>query len=679
METASIAYDLTMALAAALVGGIASYYLRLPALIGYMLAGILVGPFTLFSPTADTTNIQLLAEIGVMMLMFGVGVDFSLRQLRQVQRVAVFGGGLQIVLTILLGVLLGIALGWPWGWQIFFGCALALSSTTVLLKVLMERGELGSPHAQIMIGVSIVQDLSTILMMSLLPAVTAPSAGTNPLVQAAGSLAWTAVFLGLMLVLGTRFVPPLLARIARTGSRELFLLGTVVLSLGTAVLATTVFGLSPALGAFIAGLVVSESDLHYRILGEVIPIRDVFGILFFVSVGMLIDPMFVWQNIGVVALVVLTIVLGKFVITTVSLWQFAYSRRTLLMTAAGLAQMGEFSFILAALGMTLGVVDSYLYSLILAGALLSSLATPFTMRLINPLADWLDVHMPPRDRIAAPLPIVPPSIRDHVVICGYGRVGQHLVEALRELNTPHVVIEQDYLRAQAARTCGSTVIYGDASMQSVLAGAYLDRARVAVVTVPDTGLQRLTVQHIREIAPSLPIISRARQADDLPMLYQDGANDVVVPAFEGGMEMLRQALLRLGLSAETIQSYSDVVHSRRYEPWQQGDADTQLLSCLRRAQQGLTIEWYQLRTDSAYAGRTIGSLSIRRETGASVVALLRQNEVIVNPEADTVLYGGDRLAVLGTEDQRQGFVLWLGWGELGMTVPLALEADAVPS
>jgi CPA2 family monovalent cation:H+ antiporter-2 len=677
MGTVSIAYDLALALSAALLGGLASHYLRLPALIGYMLAGILVGPFVGISPTADTENIQLLAEIGVVMLMFGVGVDFSLQQLRQVQRIALFGGGAQVILTIALGVLVGYLLNWPWAWQIFFGCALALSSTTVLLKIMMERGELDTKHAQIMIGVSIVQDLSTILMVSLLPAVTLSDDNGNPMWKVFISLALTGVFLAVMLVLGTRLVPLVLARIAKTGSRELFLLATVVLSLGTAFIATSVFGLSPALGAFIAGMVVSESDLHYRVLGEVIPIRDMFGILFFVSVGMLIDPMFVVDNIGVVLIVVLTLVGGKFLVTLLAIWWFDYSRRTLLLVAAGLAQMGEFSFILAAMGMQLGVIDRYLYSLILAGALISSLITPFFLRAVNRLADWLDRHVPAKNRIAAPLPAVPPGIRDHVVICGYGRVGQHLVEALHELNMRHIVIEQDYLRAQLAREHGSTVIYGDSSMPSVLAGAYLERARVAVVTVPETSAQRLTVQQIREIAPNLPIISRARQAEDLPQLYRDGANDVVVPIFEGGMEILRQTLLRIGLSAETIQSYSDVVHSRRYEPWQQPDADSQLLSCLRRAQQGLTIEWYQLRPDSAYAGRTIGSLRIRQETGASVVALLRNMEVFVNPEASMVLQGGDRIAILGTEEQRQGFVAWLGWGELGVTVPL--EMRAVPS
>ncbi|NJL35114.1 MAG: hypothetical protein HC893_16250 [Chloroflexaceae bacterium] len=303
METVSLAYDLTLALLAALIGGSIITRLGLPALTGYMLAGIAVSSFT-FGPTVgDTTTINLLAEIGVILLMFGVGVDFSLRQLRDVQRVAVFGGGGQVLLTIGLGIAVGTLLGWTWGAQLFFGCALALSSTTVLLKILMDRGELGSQHGQITIAISLVQDLSTIVMMALLPALSVVQEGTTPLMQIGWSLLRTIIFLGLMLVLGTRLYPWLLARIVRRGSRELFLLAVVVLSLGTAWLATSVFGLSLALGAFVAGLVVSESDLHYRILSEVLPIRDVFAVLFFVSVGMLINPVFVWENLGMVLLI----------------------------------------------------------------------------------------------------------------------------------------------------------------------------------------------------------------------------------------------------------------------------------------------------------------------------------------------------------------------------------------
>lgn len=672
METASLAYDLTLALTAALIGGALMQRLNLPALVGYMLAGIAVSPFALNSAAADLGNIQLLAEIGVVLLMFGVGVDFSLQQLKNVQKIALFGGGAQILLTISLGVGLGLLLGWPWGWQLFFGCALALSSTTVLLKILMDRGELGSKHGQITLGISLVQDLSTILMMALLPALTVSTSNGNPLLEIGWSVLRTIVFLALMLLFGTRFFPWILTRIALRGSRELFLLSTVVLSLGTAFLATSLFGLSLALGAFVAGLVVSESELHYRILGELLPIRDIFAVLFFVSVGMLIDPLFVWQNWSIVLLVSAVIVVGKFAVTLLALWFFPYSRRTILLSAAGLAQIGEFSFILAALGMNLGVLDDYMYGLILSGALISTVATPFMIRLAGPLADVLDQLVPSRQlRPAAPLPEVPHGLRGHVVVCGYGRVGQHVVEALRELDQLYVVIEQDWVLAHQLREEGSLTIYGDASQPSVLSGAHLERARVAVVTVHDPALQRLIVQEMRSICPHIPIVARAERASDLPYLYQDGATDVIVPIFEGGMEILRQSLLRLGVTAEAIQSYIDTIHNQRYEPWRNEHLppDDTLMATLRRVSQGLTIQWYQLRPDSAYEGRTIGSLNIRQQTGASLVAVVRNNEVLVNPAADTMLKGGDRLAILGTDEQRQQFVTWLSYGELGFTVP----------
>lgn len=678
MGEALIVRDLTIVLLAAVLGGIVMARLGLPAIIGYMLAGIMVGPFTP-GPTGNVANIQLLAEIGVVLLMFGVGVEFSIDQLRSVRRVAIIGGITQVGLSILLGIALGAIMGWPWGWQLFFGCIIAISSTTVLLKLLMDRGELGSQHGQITIGISLIQDLSTVLMIVLLPVLTAGRGDANPLVEIGWALLRAGVFFGLMIFLGGRLFPWLLTSIAQRGSRELFLLTTIVLSVGTAFLAIQGFGLSLALGAFVAGLVVSEAEVQYRILGELLPIRDIFAILFFVSVGMLIDPLFIWENLGVVLLVSAAIVVGKFLILVAILRLFAYARRTILLAAAGLAQIGEFSFILAQQGLQIGVLDTYIYGLTLSGALLSILATPFLMRIAEQLTVGLNRWVPLRPaRPEAEPAQLPGGLRDHVVICGYGRVAQHLVEAMQELDHPYVVIEQDWTRVQQARARGAPVIFGDATMPAVLAGAQLDRARVVAVTVPDAAAQRLIVQNIHDQYPFVPIITRAQLAEDLPRLYNDGANMVILPSFEGGLEILRQTLLRLGVTAEAIQSYTDVVHSERYAPWHEVDDDTQLLRSLRGASAGLTLQWYQLPTSSAYVGQTIGTLDIRQRTGASIVAIVRDGEVLANPDSGTVLQAGDRLAVLGDEQQRQRFVAWLRAGELDETQQAEIEPLSEP-
>lgn len=680
MGEALIIRDLTLVLLAAILGGVVAGRLRLPTIIGYMMAGVAVSPFTP-GPTGDLLNIQLLAEIGVVLLMFGVGVEFSIDQLRGVQHVAVTGGFGQVVLTILLGIGMGTLLGWPRGWQLFFGCIIAISSTTVLLKLLMDRGELGSQHAQLTIGLSLVQDISTVLMIVLLPALTVGGPDSNPLLDIGWALLRAGVFFSLMIFLGGRLFPWLLSNIARRGTRELFLLATLVLSVGTAFLATTGFGLSLALGAFVAGLVVSESEVHYRILGEILPIRDIFAIVFFVSIGMLIDPLFIWDNLTVVLLVTAAIVVGKFLITAAILWSFAYSRQTILMTAAGLAQIGEFSFILAQQGLTLGVLDTYIYGLTLSGALLSTLCTPLLLHSVKPLTRLLDRISPSRSRRPGTEPIrIPGELRDHVVICGYGRVAQHLVEALQALQRPFVVIEQDWMRVQEARERGATVIFGDATNPAVLAGAQIATAYVVAVTVPDTATQRLIVQNVNDLYPHVPIITRAYRVDDLPYLYSDGASNVVLPSFEGGLEILRQTLLRLGVSAEAIQSYSDTVHRERYAPWQQVEDDTQLLRCLRSATGGLSVQWHELPPDFRFSGQSIGTLHIRRRTGASIVAVVRGAQVLVNPEADTVLYAGDRLAVLGNDEQRQRFMIWLQTGtpEDVLEAEWALDSSQIP-
>jgi CPA2 family monovalent cation:H+ antiporter-2 len=364
-------------------------------------------------------------------------------------------------------------------------------------------------------------------------------------------------------------------------------------------------------------------------------------------------------------------------------WPFGYHRRTVLLAAVGMAQIGEFSFILAQQGMQLGVLNDFVYGLTLSGALLSILVNPFLLRAVGPVAAWLDEHFPPHQvRPGEALTEIRGDLRDHVVICGYGGLGSHLGEALRELGNTYLVIEQDWRQAQHARNAGAMVIYGDASTQVVLQGAALTTARAVAITIPDPASHRLIVQQIRALCPRVPIIARARVQEDLPHLYNDGANEVIVPRFEGGLEMLRQTLLRLGVTADSIQSYIDTVHSARYEPWRQGEGDSKLLNCLRRAGQGLTIEWYQIPPDSIHVDYTIGSLRIRQQTGASVVAVLRDTQVLVNPEASTQLQPGDRLAVIGTEAQRQAFVAWLMNSRMGMTVPLrriGTDAQLSPS
>ncbi|NJP06925.1 MAG: hypothetical protein HC837_15560 [Chloroflexaceae bacterium] len=664
MDSILIVGDMAMVMLAALIGGTIAARLGLPALIGYLLAGILVGPFTPGPVLGDLDNIHLFAEIGVILLMFGVGVDFSIDQLRRVRNVALFGGGAQVLLTIGLGLVVGTLLAWPWGWSLFFGCIMAISSTTVMLKLLMDRGEMGSEHGQMMLGVSLIQDLSTILMVALLPALTTIQADSNPAMEIGFSLLKTALFLGLMFVLGTRLFPFLLKRIAQYGSRELFLLATVGLSIGTAFVATEFFGLSLALGAFIGGLVVSESELHHRILGEVLPIRDIFGVLFFVSVGLLINPGLLPTTSGLCCLSALSSCWAKFLVAAWGALALCLLRRTILLVAAGLAQIGEFSFILAQQGRQVGVLDEYITGLTLSGALISTVVSPFLLRGAGALGAWADARLAPSgSRKAIVCLEAPAGISDHVVVCGYGRIGRHIAEALAELGHPYLVIEQDWLHAEHARQQGAPVIYGDASNAVILAGARLERARVAVVTAPDPGLQRLITQQIRNQCPEVPIIVRSNRVEHLPLLYKDGANDVIVPTFEGGLEMLRQTLTRLGVTVEAIQTYTDAVHCERYAPWRAPTTDGELLSCLRSAHAGLNLEWYLLQAESEYVGQSIGSLEIRRHSGASIVAIVRDGNTLINPPASTTLRAWDRIAVIGNSEQRHQFVSWLRDGE----------------
>lgn len=563
MEELAIVVDLSLALGGALVAGMIAHRLRQPAILGYLAAGVLVGPYTPLGLRPE--RVQELAELGILMLMFSLGIQFSLSELRRVQTVAVIGGSLQIVATIALGAAIGQFLGFSLLVSVFFGALIALSSTVVVVKVLAERGEMDTTHGRVMLGICLVQDLSLVPMMVVLPALAGPL--ENAPLQVGLAMLKAVLVLGLTFLLGTRLLHKVLFRVAATRSRELFLVTVVFLALGTAA-GVSLAGLSLSLGAFLAGLVISESQYSHQSLADVLPLRDLFAVLFFVSMGMLVDPAFLLANAASLASVVAVIVVGKFLIVALVVRLFGYQMRTAFYSGLGLLQIGEFSFLLAGLGVERHIIPEALFSLTVGAALITIILTPMTMRLAEPLHRLAQRYSPLRRLLAGEGKVEagehPPALSGHAVIVGYGDVGRLLSEVLRARRLAQLVVDHDPHAIEALRGQGIPCIYGDGANEMVLAQASLGRARLLVVTVPDPIAARMTVEAARRLNPRLDVVARAPSPSAMRLLQGSGASEVVNPALEVSLELTRHALHRFGLSSIEALSLVNRLRLDRY-------------------------------------------------------------------------------------------------------------------
>ena len=547
MEDYRLVTDLVLALGAAFLGGAIAQRLGQPVLLGYIVAGILVGPNTP-GLVADRERVQTLANLGVAFLMFGLGVEFSFSELRRVRRVALIGGGIQIPLTVALGALAGVTVGWSWPAALLLGGAFAISSSIVALKLLLGRGEVDNPHGRVGLGLGIVQDLSLVPMIALLPVLTGEEGDLG--LSLLRSLGTAAVALAAVVVLGTRLVPRVLYAVARTESRELFLLTIVLIALGTA-LASHEAGLSLALGAFLAGLVVSESEFDSQVLAEIIPLRDLFATLFFVAVGMLLEPRFVVDHALLVLGLVATLALGKLLVTGGALLAAGVDHRTATLAAVLLAQMGEFSFVLAGVGLADGIIAGDQYGLILAVALGSILTAPVLFRVAPALvgmARYLPGVSAREAGHAGPEPAGDGLARS-VVLCGYGRVGAVLGDVLTRRGFRYAVVELNPATVRGLRAKGVPAYYGDAGSDALLMRAGIERARVLVVTVTDLVAARAAIRHARALNPGIVVVTRATARSAVGLLREAGADEIIQPEFEAGLEFVHHVLRRLGASA----------------------------------------------------------------------------------------------------------------------------------
>jgi monovalent cation:H+ antiporter-2, CPA2 family len=643
--------DITVALVAAFIGGVVARRLGLPAIVGYLMAGLAISPFT---PGYDghIEDISQLAEMGVIFLMFGVGLHFSLKDLWTVRRIAIPGAILQMIFATGLGFVLTQWWGWSSAAGLVLGLAISVASTVVLLRGLTDNGLLNTQHGQVAVGWLVLEDLATVAILVLLPSLFGDQAG-NLWWNATLAIGKTAIFVGLMLFFGTKIMPWILTYIAHTRSRELFILAVVGLALGTALGAAQLFGVSLALGAFLAGVVIGESEISHQVGAEVLPFREVFAVIFFVSVGMLVNPATLWANIGQVFALAALIIVGKFVFTVMLGFVLPASAQTMLVVAAGLSQIGEFSFIVGQAGMSLGVMSQDQYSLILAGALISIVVSPLLFKLVSPAERWLrrsPALWRALDRSGSGLEPVEEGLSDHVVVVGYGRVGEHIVNVLHRLQVPFLVVERDVSRAREFQHRGVPTLFGDASNSEILTHAHLDRARALVVTIPDEAAAELVVTAARDLSPALPIIARAGTREGVKRLADHGAQDVIHPELEGGLEVMRHTLLALNYPMVQVQQFTDAVRQDDYDTHINTHEERRMLDQLLTTAQGMEVVWFSLGQHSPLVDKTLAEADLRARTGASVIAVVRARHLHANPKSSTIFAVGDIIGLIGDAD-----------------------------
>ena len=662
--------DLVSVFAVAACGGLVAALLRQPVLLGYLIGGMVIGPAGL-GLIKELIQIETLAQFGVAFLLFALGVEFSLNELKKVQAIALGGGSAQILLTILVTVVVCGVTG-AWGTLpakgVFLGAILSLSSTAVVLKCLMERNETETPHGQVMLGILVVQDLALGLMLAVLPALHQSGEAIGIAVLTA--LLRIGLFAAGAIVAGIWLIPPLLRLLARTESRELFLLGVVALCLGIALL-TEQMGLSIEMGAFVAGLMISEVEYADQTLSYVEPLRDIFASLFFASIGMLIDPVFLWNNLELILGLVALVFVGKFLIITPLVKLFRYPWKTAIITGLGLAQIGEFSFVLASEGQALGLVSRQIYLLILGTTAVTLVLTPFVLRGVPILFDWVESMpwlKPYLSGEGKPLAVAEElPMKDHVVVCGYGRVGRNLVKLLLSHELPVVVIDQSESRIQQLREAGVPYVYGNCVSLHVLETAVVNNARGLLIALPDPMSTRLCIKRALELCPELNVVVRATNDKSIEVLYQLGAREVVQPEFEASLEMATYILTDVGLSPDIVQREMQQIRNRHYLDLRPEQSATEVSHDLLQATQDMNSRWYLLPSNSPLIGMTLEEADMRYLTGVSLMAIRRAaGEEIDYPNASTELSEGDRLLVVGSN------------GEMAAMEEFALGRAAVP-
>jgi len=625
--------------------------IKIPTIVGFLITGIVAGPYGL-GLIGAVHEVETMSEIGVVLLLFTIGIEFSLKDLIKIKKSVFLGGSIQVILTILAFFLVARQVGQTVPQSVFMGCLMALSSTAIVLKLLQERAEIESPHGRTSLGILIFQDIAIVPMILIVPMLAGVSGNIATslgilMVKVAGILV-------LVFVSARWLVPNLLFQITRTRNREIFLLSIVIICLAVAWL-TYSLGLSLSLGAFLAGLIISESEYSHQALGSILPFRDIFISFFFVSIGMLLNLDFVFRNAWLIILITVGVILLKSLIAGFTTSFLGYPLRTMILVGFAVSQVGEFSFLLSKTGLEYGLlIPGKTYQLFLAVSVLTMIATPFILQ-ISPWLVETALRLPLPQKLKSG---VHPAFTinniakmDHLIVVGFGINGRNVTRAARMAGVPYIVIEMNPETVHIERTRGEPIFYGDATQEAIFHHAGISRARIVVVTIANASATRKITALARRLNPKIHIIARTRFLQEMEPLYGLGANEVIPEEFETSVEIFTRVLAKYLIPKDEIEQFINEVRADGYQMFRSLSSEAASCSDLRYCLPDIEITTVRIGEISSIVGKTLGETEMRKRYGVTVLAVRRNGKTISNPDVDLTFAANDIVFMLGKPDQ----------------------------
>jgi len=625
--------------------------IKIPTIVGFLITGIVAGPHGLGLISA-VAQVETMSEIGIVLLLFTIGIEFSLKDLMKIKTLVLLGGSAQVFLTILVFFFIARQVGQTVPQSVFMGCLMALSSTAIVLKLLQERAEIDSPHGKTSLGILIFQDIAIVPMILVTP-MLAGAAG-----NIMGSLTVLTIkvvgILILVFVSSKWLIPQLLFQITRTRNREIFLLSIIILCLAVAWL-THSLGLSFALGAFLAGLIISESEYSHQALGNILPFKDLFISFFFVSIGMLLNLDFVFRNLGLIAIITIGVVILKAIIAGATTSLLGYPLRTMILVGCALSQVGEFSFVLSNSGLRYGLlIPGNTYQLFLAVSVMTMMVTPFVIQLSPWLVDTaLRLPLPQKLKsgVHPAFTVTDIARTDHLIVVGFGINGRNVARAARIASVPYIIIEMNPETVRHEKAMGEPIFYGDATQEAIFHHAGIQNARIIVITIADAAATRNITALARRMNPNIHIIARTRFLQEMEPLYEVGADEVIPEEFETSVEIFARVLSKYLIPKDEIERFIRDVRSDGYHMFRSLSVEPASFSDVRHCLPDIEISTFRLSDTSTLVGKTLGETEMRKKYGVTVLAVRRDGTTISNPDITLRFAANDILFILGKPEQ----------------------------
>jgi CPA2 family monovalent cation:H+ antiporter-2 len=619
---------------------------KVPSIVGFLAAGLLLGPSGL-ELIRDRHLVEIFAEIGVILLLFTIGLEFSLKQLLKSRRSVLLGGFLQVSITSLVVLSVFLASGRSLNVALLFSFLISMSSTAIVMRMLFERAEMDAPHGRVSVGILIFQDLCVVFFMLMIPIL----AGKDRDIAGIGLILLKSFAIIIAVVLSARWlVPKVLHQIVHTRKRELFIITVLVICLGTAFL-TFRFGLSLAIGAFIAGLVISESEYSYQALSDIIPFKDSFNGLFFISIGMLLDVRFLIDNIAIISIIIAAVILLKIITTTTASLLTGNSFRISIQSGLVLAQIGEFSFVLSVAAMKAGLMDEQTYQYFLSAAIVTMILTPLFIgmshRMSQLITPWGVLSRIEREGVRHETIQRHRMLHDHVIIIGFGLNGRNLALVLKEIEVPYVILELNSQTVMESKKSGEPIVYGDGTSQDILRKLHIEKARALIIAISDPTATRKIVKIAKDLKPSLHIIVRTRYMAEIGDLNILGADDVVPEEFETSIELFSRVLNLYNMPKDLIELYQEGIRKNNYELLLKRETTKQFFRDTAAIMPGFESKSFIVERGSHAIGKSIQEMQIRSRAGGLVIAVRRDNDIIKGPGPDFRFTEGDNVLIVG--------------------------------